>query len=263
MHFLQLHHRIKILVFALRTRAILSTGGFHSFSNLVGSWLRSSAAAALAGEHLLAKCLQFLEHIVPLLLRQVELVLNIIDLVVYVIIKLFVELVLDGLRQILVEEVVRVGHASSVVLLFNFDYFWALPALAEQVLRLELAWVRGGHQVHVLAVLRLVRVAHLGHVLVRLQRVHGPRAIRKALEMSYYVRHRRQIVRYARIELVRQPRHRHCIEISVIMWIHCALTWRKIVILDLTDVHVWVLINIVLVHLIYLADLLALNLAEG
>lgn len=67
----------------------------------------------ISDKYLLAEGLEFLQDVVPLVLREVQLMLDLVDFIVDVIVELLVELVLDGLRQVLVVVVVRVLDATA------------------------------------------------------------------------------------------------------------------------------------------------------
>lgn len=64
---------------------------------------------------MLAKRLELLQDVVPLLLGQVQLMLNLVDFVIDVVVELLVELVFYSLWQVLVIEMMWIPHSAHLL----------------------------------------------------------------------------------------------------------------------------------------------------
>lgn len=128
--------RLVLLSLRLHRRACPCLNGLLLPAGAISS-ARNGIFLNIGDKNLLAERLQFLQDVVPLILREVELMLDLVNFIVDVVIKLLIESVLNRLWQILVEVVVRVLDATSHLM--------------------QLARAVRGHQGHVLRLLHILR----------------------------------------------------------------------------------------------------------
>ena len=86
-------------------------------------------------EHRLTHCLQLVQDIIPLLSRQIQLLLYLVNLIVYIVVKLLVEFVLNVLGEVVVEvllwilRLLLIKHIQKLVILCKI--LWSLTVIAE------------------------------------------------------------------------------------------------------------------------------------